>query len=73
MSEAQRDFAMKRIWAVAGAITVVVAYVIMNGIVRIEIAGEEDEEEKDGYANVKEERLMDLEEVLEEVLEEDDE
>jgi hypothetical protein len=47
-SEAQLDFERKRIWSIAGAVTVLVGYIIMNGIVSIEIDdGSADYEDED--------------------------
>jgi hypothetical protein len=36
-SDAQLDFERKRIWTIAGGVTVFLAYIIMNGIISVEI------------------------------------
>jgi hypothetical protein len=46
-SEAQLEFERKRIWSIAGAVTLFLGYIIMNGIVSIEI-GDDNEEYEDG-------------------------
>ncbi|RUS33889.1 Tom37 C-terminal domain-containing protein [Jimgerdemannia flammicorona] len=54
-SEQQIDFERKRVWAVAGAVVVVIAYVFVNGIVRIV-------KEDDEYADARErEREVEVE------------
>lgn len=57
-SEAQLDFERKRIWSIAGAVTVLVGYIIMNGIVSIEIddgSAEYEDEDEEYYEQADEE------------------
>ncbi|CAO0795044.1 unnamed protein product [Mucor circinelloides] len=44
-SQSQVDFERKRIWSIAGGVTFFLAYVIYNGIVSIDLSGEDDEYE----------------------------
>ncbi|RCH84916.1 hypothetical protein CU097_005975 [Rhizopus azygosporus] len=43
-SQAQIDFERKRIWSIAGGVTFMLAYIIYNGIISLEVQNEEDEE-----------------------------
>lgn len=43
-SEEQLDFERKRVWAIAGGVVAMMAYIIFNGIVQVEIIEEEKEE-----------------------------
>ena len=46
-SEEQIDFERKRVWAIAGGVVAMVAYIIINGIVQVEIVEEKEEKAKD--------------------------
>lgn len=43
-SKSQVDFERKRIWSIAGGVTFFLAYVIYNGIVSIDLSGEDEED-----------------------------
>ncbi|KAI8081367.1 uncharacterized protein BX664DRAFT_285339 [Halteromyces radiatus] len=42
-SEAQLDFERKRIWSIAGGVTFLLAYIIYNGIISVEVVDEDDQ------------------------------
>ncbi|KAJ2959364.1 hypothetical protein NQZ79_g5177 [Umbelopsis isabellina] len=59
-SDAQLDFERKRIWTIAGGVTVFLAYIIMNGIISVEIgdgSNTYDEEEDEDFSEQEEEFL----------------
>lgn len=49
-SEAQLDFERKRIWSIAGGVTFLLAYIIYNGIVSVEVVDDNEYEDDDEYA-----------------------
>lgn len=48
-TQEERDFDLKRIYAVTFGLVAMVAYVIVNGIVVVSTTGDEEEEEQGGY------------------------
>ncbi|KAI8337221.1 hypothetical protein BC941DRAFT_494758 [Chlamydoabsidia padenii] len=46
-SEAQLDFERKRIWSIAGGVTFLLAYIIYNGIVSVEVVDEDEYDDDD--------------------------
>ncbi|KAI9284463.1 Tom37 C-terminal domain-containing protein [Umbelopsis sp. AD052] len=58
-SDAQLDFERKRIWSIAGAVTLFLGYIIMNGIVSIELGDDSGDYEEGEYYEQEEEDFSD--------------